>query len=260
MNSRGGNMEERRVPATLINLEHQIADEERIVGIPTDQPLTTQVIVRRHVQIGVLTAVVCFLAIATLLSELAGVRVFASALALAFGGYAVQKERHLQRLAHLHDDETSIHLTVADTLLRTGVLRADRELLEIRECVELAAARVATELADIVPADCTAVRVIGPSGETPLAAMCDRGEHGFRLDPAAAHEVLRRGEPVRRGAPDGRTVLAVPLEHHAQVVGVLEVVSTPAGFYSAYDAELVSVFALGAVSGLLSGRRALEAP
>ena len=80
----------------------------------------------------------------------------------------------------------------------------------------------------------------------------------MRLDAAAAHEALRRREPVRQGARDGRTVIAVPLEYHQHVLGVLEVVSGVAEFYSAYDAELVSAFAYGAVSGLLSGRPALE--
>ena len=248
------------MPANLTTLEHQIADEERIVGIPTDQPLTNAAITRRHVQIGVLTGMLWLVALAALFSATREVRVFACTLALVFGVYAVQKERHLQRLSHLHRDECSIHLTVADSLLRSGVLRADNELLDLRTAVELGAARLAANLVEVVPADCAAVRLVGPSGETPLAAVCDQGERAIRLDAAAAHEALRRREPVRQGSRDGRTVIAVPLEHHQHVLGVLEVVSGPAEFYSAYDAELVSAFAYGALSGLLSGRRPGDAP
>jgi hypothetical protein len=249
-----------RVPAALTALESQIADEERIVGIPTDQPLTDAAIVRRHTQVGVLFALVTFVALATLATSASSLRVFTSALGLMFGVYAVRKERHLQRLARLHRDECSIHLTVADSLLRSGVLRADRELLDLRTAVETGASGLAADLLDVVPAECAALRLIGPSGETPLAAVCDQGDHAIRLDPAAAHEALRRREPIRQGARDGRTVIAVPLEHQHHVLGVLEVISGPASFYSAYDAELVSVFAYGAVSGLLSGRRTVEAP
>lgn len=248
------------MPANLTTLEHQIADEERIVGIPTDQPLTNSAIVRRHVQLGVLTGLLWLVAVAALVSATRGVRVLACALALAFGVYAVRKERHLQRLTHLHRDECSIHLTVADTLLRSGVFRADNELLDLRSAVEVSAARLAADLVDVVPAECAAVRLIGPSGETPLAAVCDQGEKSVRLDAGAAHEALHRREAVRQGSIDGRTVIAVPLEYHQHVLGVLEVVSSVAEFYSAYDAELVSAFAYGAVSGLLSGRRPAEAP
>jgi len=248
------------VPANLTTLEHQIADEERIVGIPTDRPLTNAAIVHRHVQLGVITGLLWLVAIAALVSATRGVRVFACVLALAFAAYALQKERHLQRLTHLHRDECSIHLTVADSLLRSGVLRADNELLDLRTAVELGAARLAADLVEVVPADCAAVRLVGPSGETPLAAVCDEGERAVRLDAAAAHEALRRREAVRQGALDGRTVIAVPLEYHNHVLGLLEVVSGPAEFYSAYDAELVSAFAYGAVSGLMSGHQPAEAP
>jgi hypothetical protein len=207
-----------------------------------------------------LVGLMTFVAVATLATSANGLRVFTSALALAFGVYAVQKEHHLQKLSKLYRDECKINLTVADSLLRSGVLRADRELLDLRGAVELAASGLAADLLDVVPADCAAVRLIGPSGETPLAAVCDAGETAIGLDPAAAHEALRRREPIRQGGRDGRTVIAVPLEHQHYVLGVLEVISGPASFYSAYDAELVSVFAFGAVSGLLSGRRAAEAP
>ena len=60
-------------------------------------------------------------------------------------------------------------------------------------------------------ADCTRVRLLGPSGEMPLAAVCDFGDAGIWLDPPAAHEAAARHKPVRHGAADGRTVIVVPL-------------------------------------------------
>jgi hypothetical protein len=248
------------MPVELTALETEIASEERIVGIPTDEPLTNAAIVRRHMQIGVILGCASLVTLATLVAAMSGIRVLASAVALAFGVYALQKERHLQRLSRLYQDECSIHLTVADSLLRSGVMRADRELLDLRIAVEVGAARIAADLADTMLAHCASVRLVGPSGETPLAAVCDLEEGGYWLDPMPAHEALRRREPVRRGASEGRTVIAVPLEHHCEVVGVIEVVSGPAEPYGTHDAELVSAFARGAVAGLLNGHHTGDTP
>lgn len=248
-------------PVILTSLEREIACEERIVGIPTDQPLTKAAIVRRHGQIGVLLGLVTIAVVATLASEIRGLRVLTSALALTFGVYALQKERHLRRLEVLHRDECAVHLTVADSILRSGALRhADRELVDLRNAVERDAARLAEGAADAMLAHCACVRLVGPSGETPLAAVCDFGDAGIWLDPSAAHEAAERHEPIRRDARDGRTVIAVPLQHRYEVVGVLEVISGPDEPYGAKDAELVAAFARGAVCGLLSGQPSPDRP
>jgi len=248
------------VSANLMTLEHEIAEEERIVGIPTDEPLTSAAIDRRHAQIGLVLGLASMVTIATLVSTTSALRVLTSALALSFGVYALQKDRHLRRLTALHRDECSIHLNVADIILRSGALRTDRELLDLRSAVARAAARLAADLGSVVDAECAALRLVGPGGETPLAAVSDLGSGGLWLDPMAAHAALQRREPIRRGAHNGRTVIAVPLEHHHDVVGILEVVSRPHQAYSILDTERVAAFACGAVSGLLSGRRASDTP
>lgn len=253
-------MRESHVPKTLITLEREIASEERIVGIPTDRPLTDSAIGRRNGQLGLLLGLLTIGVVATLASDMSSLRVLLSALAVVFGIYALQKERHLQRLSRLHHDENSILLNVADSLLRSGALHADRELLDLRRAVELGATRIATDAADAVLAHCAAVRLVGPSGETPLAAVCDFGDAGIWLDPEPAHAALKRHEAIRRGAPDGRTVIAVPLEYRHEVVGVIEVISGPSEPYGMHDTELVSAFARGAVSGLLSGRGGMDTP
>jgi len=240
-------------PMTFDTLEHQIAHEERIVGLPTDRPLTHAAIIRRHAQIGVLLGLLSLAVVATLVTSLAALRLFSCAAALAFGVYAWIEGKHLERLARLQRDESSINLTVADSLLRSGILCADRTVLDLRTAVERAANQLAAELLTVVPSECAGLRLVGPSGETPLAAVCDVGAGGVWLDPAAAHDALARHEAVRRGARDGRTVIAVPLEHQGEVVGVLEVVSVETDRYSLVDELLVSAFARGAVAALLSG-------
>jgi len=240
-------------PTTVDTLEHQIAHEERIVGIPTDRPLTHAAIARRNAQIGGLLGLLALVTIATIVSSADSLRLFASTVAVAFGIYAWIEGRHLERLSLLQRDESSIHLTVADSLLRSGILGTDRTVLDLRTAVERAANQLVADVAALVPSDCAGLRLVGPSGETPLAAVCDLGSSGVWLDPSAAHDALARREPVRRGARGGRTVVAVPLEHHGDVVAILEVVSVETDRYSLVDELIVSAFARGAVSALLSG-------
>jgi hypothetical protein len=245
-------------PITVDTLEHQIAHEERIVGLPTNQPLTHAAIVRRHVQIGVLLGLLSLAIVATLVSSLAALRLFACAAALGFGVYAWFEGRHLERLDRLQRDESSIHLTVADSLLRSGILHANHAILDLRTAVERAAKQLTADVLMVVPSECAGLRLVGPSGETPLAAVCDLGAGGIWLDPAAAHDALARRETVRRGARDGRTVIAAPLVHQGEVVAVLEVVSVEADRYSLVDELLVSAYARGAVAALLQGEAAAE--
>jgi hypothetical protein len=247
-------------PSTTVDtLEHEIAHEERIVGIPTDRPLTHAAIAKRHAQIGVLLGLLSLALVATLVSSMGALRFFFCVLALAFGVYAWFEGKHLERLARLQHDETTIHLTVADSLLRSGILCADGEVLALRNAVERGANQLAADLVDVVPAECAGVRLVGPMGETPLAAVCDLGTGGVWLDPSAAHDALARREPIRRGARDGRAVIAVPMEHQGDVVAVLEVVSVSSDRYSLVDELLVSAFARGAVSALLGGAHPVNA-
>ena len=187
------------------------------------------------------SALVTFAVVATLASAMAALRVLDRPRSRSRSACTrSQKERHLQRLEALHRDECSIHLDVADSILRSGALRTPTA--SCSTCATRSSAarpRLAEGAADAMLAHCACVRLVGPSGETPLAAVCDFGDAGIWLDPSAAHEAAERHEPIRRGAPDGRTVIAVPLEHRYEVVGVLEVISGPDEPYSAYDAELV---------------------
>jgi hypothetical protein len=245
-------------PITFDNLELQITHEERIVGIPTDRPLTHAAIVKRYLQIGGLLGLLSLATIATLVSSTSALRIFVPTLAVAFGVYAWIEGKHLERLARLQRDESSIHLNVADSLLRSGILGTDRTVLDLRTAVERAANQLVADVATLVPSDCAGLRLVGPSGETPLAAVCDLGACGVWLDPSAAHDALAQHEPVRRGARDGRTVIAVPLEHQGEVVAVIEVVSVESDRYSLVDELIVSAFARGAVSALLDGERLLD--
>jgi predicted MPP superfamily phosphohydrolase len=174
-------------PTTVDTLEHEIEHEERIVGLPTDRPLTHSAIVKRHAQIGVLLGLLSLALVATLVSSMGAWRFFFCVLALGFGVYAWIEGKHLERLARLQRDETSIHLTVADSLLRSGILRTDRGALALRNAVERAANQLAADLV-VVTGDLVDKRecipwipaVLGKL-ESRYGNFCVLGNHDLRV-------------------------------------------------------------------------------
>ncbi len=126
------------------------------------------------------------------------IRLGAAALAVLFGAYAMEKDRHLRRLALLRGDSMRITLAVAGELMFSGALAGDRELLDLRDGIGRAAGRLAAGLADAIPADCTRLRLLGPSGEVPVAAERELTARQLVLDePTAAQRCCG---PARRSA------------------------------------------------------------
>ncbi len=239
------------MPATVTTLDREIAREERWVGIPTDQPLTDRAIAYRRLQIACLFLACGFVALYAILSSTRWLQMVAIALAGAFGIYAIEQDRHLRRLASLRGDSQRITLVVAGELLYSGALATDQELLDLSAAVGRGAGLLASSLADVLPADCTRVRLLGPSGELPVAAERELVPgKPVPDDAAAAHEALRLRAPVRREA-SGRTVLAVPVWRRDDVVAVLEVVSPVGEMFEPVDAALVDAYSRGAVAALL---------
>ncbi len=179
-------------------------------------------------------------------------RLVASIFALGFGYYALEKEYHLQRLGRLRDDANLISLVVADELVSSGALHTDRELLDLRIALELAAPELAAGLAEVLPTDCARVRVTGPSGEVPIAAERDLAPGRFAPDDVDnARAALHHRHSVRRTSSHDRAVLTVPLWRRDDVVGVLELVSHPGQTYLSRDAGLVDAYGRGVVAALL---------
>jgi hypothetical protein len=179
------------------------------------------------------------------------VQLFATALAALFGMYALEKDRHLRRLAVLRGDIARITLVVANELMHSGALRSDRELLDVREALGRGAGRLAASLADVLPAHATRVRVTGPTGEVPVAAERDMSDRPVPDDPSVARDAARAGQPMKRDGEGGRTIIAVPMWRDDDIIGVLEAVSRPDERYVAADVALVDAFARGAVAALL---------
>ena len=74
-----------------------------------------------------------------------------------------------------------ITLYVASELMHSGALARDRELLEVRDRVARSAGALAAALAELLPVDRARVRVVGPSGEMPVAAERTLGRGGAVL-------------------------------------------------------------------------------
>jgi hypothetical protein len=239
--------------ATVTTLDRAIADEERIVGLPTDRPLTDAAISRRHVQIAAMLLACGFLAVFAACFASGQMQILAIALAVFFGLYSVEKDRHLRRLCRLRGDSLRITLVVAGELLYSGALHGDRELLDLRESIARSAGRLAAGLADVVPSDCARVRMIGPSGEVPIAAERELAPiRPVPVDETAARAAVRERAPVRKLSAEGRSLLVVPLRRANDVVGLLEAVAPGGVRYAPADAALVDAYARGAIAALLS--------
>jgi len=238
--------------AAVTILQQEITREERLVGLPADRPLTDAALAQRRVQIAVLLGLLGFVALVSMFAASGSPRLAASILALGFGYYALEKEHHLQRLSGLRDDANLISLVVADELVFSGALEADRELLDLRIAIELAAPQLAAGLAEVLPTDCARVRVTGPSGEVPIAGERDLAPGRFPPDDTAiARAAVEQGHSVRRPSSHDRAVLTVPLWRRDDAVGVLELVSHPGQTYLSRDAGLVDAYGRGVVAALL---------
>jgi hypothetical protein len=240
------------MPAKVTTLDREIAKEERSVGMPTDQPLTDRAIFRRRLQIAMLFSTCGLVALYALAAAESVVQMTAIALAGFFGVYAIEQDRHLRRLAMLRGDSQRIRLVVAGELLYSGALAGDRELLDLRDGVGRAAGALAAALSDVLPADCTRVRLVGPSGELPVAAQREIAPRRPVTDDAgAAAEAMRTKVPVRKDA-NGHTTMVVPMWRGDDAIGLLEVISPLGDLYQPIDAAVVDAFARGAVAALRS--------
>jgi hypothetical protein len=243
---------ETRMGATVTALQREIAREERILGLPTDRPLSDGAIVGRRVEIATLLGIVGVVAVVSIVATGSAMRLTAAGVALCFGWYALERERHLQRLARLRDDELTISLVVANELVCSGVLETDNQLLDLRLAIERSAAQLVAGLAEVLPTDCARVRLAGPSGEVPIAAERDLAPGRFAADDTAiARAALQHRHSVRRTSSHDRAVLTVPLWRYDDVVGVLELVSHPGETYLSRDAGLVDAYGRGAIAALL---------
>ena len=238
------------MPGTVTTLDRAIHEEERHVGIPTDKPLTDRTIAHRRFQIGLLLLACGFAALYAVFAASSAVQMLAVLLAGGFGLYALRQDRHLRRLAQLRGDSRRITLAVAEELLFCGALAGDQELLDLRSAVAKGAGSLAAGLSDVVNCDASRVRLVGPSGEVPMAAMREIAPRcPIPDDPEPARHALRVDTPVRQTFED-RMIIVVPMWRGDEPVALLEVISAPGDRYRPLEVALVDAFAQGVVAAL----------
>ena len=239
------------VPATITTLDREIAREEKRVGIPTGRPLTDGAIAHRRLQIAAVLGASGFAALFAVNLADGLVRVGAIALAVLFAAYAIEKDRHLRRLALLRGDSMRITLVVANELMFSGALAGDRELLDLLDGIGRGAGRLAAGLGDVLRADCTRLRLLGPSGEVPIAAeRVLTAREPVPDDAVAAQDALRGHKPVRTVTADDRGVLVVALRRGDEVLALLEAVLPAGDRYRPADVAQADAYARGAVAAL----------
>jgi hypothetical protein len=236
--------------ATITSLEREIVREERAVGLH-EQPITPEVITGRQVQVSTLIVLFAAALLGVSFSPhgTTSLRMLTALFACLLALYGIDQDRHLRRLERLSDDTRVINLAVVDALAGSGALASDAEALIMRESAQFHARAIVDRLADLVLADIVRVRIAGPSGEVPLAAVhC--GAIDTPDDPAIARYAIRRGHAVQHTGADGRTVLAVPIVHHSEPVFVLELVSPALKPYEGRDAATIEAFGRGVLAAL----------
>jgi hypothetical protein len=239
------------VPATITTLDREIAREEKRVGIPTGRPLTDGAIARRRLQIAAVLGASGFAALFAVNLAYGVVRVGAIALSIAFAAYAIEKDRHLRRLALLRGDSMRITLVVANELIFSGALSRDRVLLDLRDGIGRAAGRLAAGNGDVLRAECTRLRLLGPSGDVPIAAeRVLAARDSIPDDTAPALEALRNHRSVRKVTDDERGVIVVALRRGDEVLALLEAVLPVGDRYRPVDLVQADAYARGAVAAL----------
>lgn len=236
--------------ATITTLAKQIEREERLAGIRAGA-VTRAVITRRQLQVAsvCLAVTVALLGVAFSPRGSLLLKALTVALAVAMAWYAVEQDRHLRRLARLTHESRAISLAVVDALAASGALHGDGAVLRVRRHLEHVGLVVALGLVDVLAAASVRFRVVGPSGEVPVAAASE-GAAGTPEHTDAARRVVRTGRPARFPRPDGAGVLVVPIRDHDEVVAVVEVVSPEGVPYGPDDWRLVDAYARGVLAAL----------
>lgn len=242
--------------STITALDRAIAREARRAGI-RDDAAAVDPIGHRQFQITLVLACVLVGLLAVVFGPGAAstrspsVRLLTVGLAVSIVAYAVEQDRHLRRLRRLTSGSRAITLSVVDALSTSGALRPGTMLLHLRSAFERGAPAIAGGLADHAHAEVVRVRVCGPSGELPIAAM--RAAQLTPADyPSIAREALRRDRALRSATDDGRIVVAVPVRFEGDAVGVVEVTFADRADCPPGGELVVDAFVHGALASLRS--------
>jgi hypothetical protein len=261
----------RTQPDTTEGLPGTIATEARIVGLRDFSTPSLEAVEHRRIQLWILTSIM-------LVSISVGVVVLSIwptshgsvtssgplrwgivLMSIGFCAYAIDKERHLQKLSRLLTDERVLTAALSNRLRELSLLlqagKAMNAVLELDAVLDVIL-HSAQEL--LVGASGSIMLVDGDS----LVARCVRNNpdalgRRVAIGEGIAGRVARTKEPLLiNGRPtskefpglDTRTqavssAMSVPLVHRDQLLGVLNVNAADGNTFSAYELRALSVFA-----------------
>ena len=269
-------MEHGTVPGAV---PEQILTEARVVGLRNFRTPSLEAVERRRIQLWALTAVllVSVSAGVALLSIVPAGTPFPTTLgvgivvlSIGFCAYAIEKERHLQRLAKLLTDERVLTAALSNRLRELSLLleagKAMNALLELDSVLDV----ILRSSLELLQGTSGSIMLV--DGEE-LVAQCvsnnpDAVGRRVRIGEGIAGRVARSREPLLiHGTPtphefpglDARTrsvdsAMSVPLVNRDQVLGVLNVNADAGHSFSAYDLRALSLFAEQAAVAIANAR------
>ncbi|HET9249674.1 MAG TPA: ATP-binding protein [Actinomycetota bacterium] len=258
-------------PETAEGLPATIVTEARIVGLRDFSTPSLEAVEHRRIQLWILTSImlvsisigVVVLSIWPTTEESA---ISSSALrwgivlmSMGFCAYAIDKERHLQKLSRLLTDERVLTAALSNRLRELSLLlqagKAMNAVLELDAVLDVIL-RSALELLDgasgsimLVDGDALVARCVHNNPDA-LGRRVAIGDGIAGRVARTKEPLLINGRPTSKEFPglDGRTqavasAMSVPLIHRDQLLGVLNVNAEPGSAFSAYDLRALSLFA-----------------
>lgn len=257
--------------------------EARIAGLRDFRTPSLEAVERRRMQLWFLTTVtLVFVAIgvlvlatwtspASVVLSAPVVRLSALLLVGIFCAYVVEKEMRLWRVTRMLTDERVLIASLTNRLHEVSLLldagRRLSALLDLTEILET----VLRSACDLLDANGGSVMLVEADE---LVTVCVRGREealGARIrlgDGVAGHVALRREPILIEGHVDPtefpgladrepyvQSAMSLPLVHHDDVVGVLNVNAAVGRAFTEYDLRAVSVFAEQAASAVANARR-----
>jgi signal transduction histidine kinase len=258
---------EREAPGSLPKI---IETEARIVGLRDFNTLSLDAVEHRRIQLWILTSItlVCISVCVVVLSiwPSSGWSAMSSGalrwgivlLSIAFCVYAIDKERHLQKLSRLLTDERVLTAALSNRLRELSLLlqagKAMNAALELDAVLDV----ILHSALELLTGTSGSIMLV--DGEE-LVARCVRNNpdalgRRVAIGEGIAGRVARTKEPILiNGKPtsqefpglDARTQavassMSVPLVHRDQLLGVLNVNADAGSTFNAYELRALSMF------------------
>jgi two-component system sensor histidine kinase KdpD len=263
------------------DIPEKILSEARIVGLRGFTTPSLEAVERRRIQLWVLTTIVlvsisvCVAVLSIFPAEggrlsPAGLRWGIVLLSIGFCAYAVDKERHLQRLAKLLTEERVLTAALSNRLRELSILlqagKAMNAVLELDAVLDV----ILRSSLELLTGRSGSIMLLDGDELVARCVLNNPGALGRRVSigEGIAGRVARTKEPLLiNGKPSAEefpglderaqavdSAMSVPLVNRDQILGVLNVNATPDRTFSAYDLRALSLFAEQAAVAIANAR------